>query len=118
MRPRSDSLRLGRVNLRPEKVYLRPLMSDLRPVIANLRLGRVNFRSERAWEGQFHTLGFFGWGGGRWRDKKFPCMKSLIIGRCRKIRKSSILDAFGAAAPKGQCPMKHRDKFPYVCLSI
>ena len=45
-------------------------MADLRPGIANLRLGRVNFRSERAWEGQFHTLGFFGWGGGRWRDKK------------------------------------------------
>ena len=62
MRPRSDSLRLGRVNLRPEKAYLRPLMADLRPGIANLRLGRVNFRSERAWEGQFHTLGFFGWG--------------------------------------------------------
>ena len=63
MRPRSDSLRLGRVNLRPEKAYLRPLMADLRPGIANLRLGRVNFRSERAWEGQFHALGFFGWGG-------------------------------------------------------
>ena len=48
MRPRSDSLRLGRVNLRPEKAYLRP-------GIANLRLGRVNFRSKRAWEGQFHA---------------------------------------------------------------
>ena len=55
MRPRSDSLRLGRVNLRPEKVYLRPLMGDLRPGIATLRLGRVNFRSKRAWEGQFHA---------------------------------------------------------------
>ena len=52
------------------------------------------------------------------RQKKFPCMKSLIIGRCQKIRKSSILDAFGAAAPKGQCPMEHRDEFLYVCLSI
>ena len=49
--------------MRPEKVYLRPLMADLRPGIAYLRLGRVNFRSERAWEGQFHALGFFGWGG-------------------------------------------------------
>ena len=45
-------------------------------------------------------------------------MKSLIIGRCQKIKKSSVLDAFGAAAPKGQCPMEHRDEFLYVCLSI
>ena len=30
------------------------------------------------------------------RQKKFPCMKSLIIGRCQKIRKLSVLDAFGA----------------------
>ena len=59
-----------------------------------------------------------GGGGKMERQKKFPCMKSLIIGRCQKIRKSSVLDAFGAAAPKGQCPMEHRDEFLYVCLSI
>ena len=51
-------------------------------------------------------------------EKKFPCMKSLIIGRCQKIKKSSVLDAFGAAAPKGQCPMEHRDEFLYICLPI
>ena len=64
-------------------------------------------------------LRFFWLGGWKMeRQKKFPCMKSLIIGRCQKIRKSSVSDAFGTAAPKGQCPMEHRDEFLYVCLSI
>ena len=35
-----------------------------------------------------------------------------------KNRKPSVLDAFGAAAPKGQCPMEHRVEFPYVHSSI
>ena len=35
-----------------------------------------------------------------------------------KSGKTSLLDAFWAAAPKGRCPVGHRGEFPYVRTSV
>ena len=48
LRPERAYLRLGMANLRPGMVNLRPERAYFRPVMADSRCGRVNFRPERA----------------------------------------------------------------------